>query len=155
MLRVSCIEITWLFIHMKYQYARIFILIVPINLVVIITWQLRPMHIWMLQVGMMMLICQLCLLQLLHRDDTDCLRLDLVSSRWVWVAIRIHISLVVVLILIICCPLQIMSVFSSRTPISSWTLTHMTVAVIKTCSLYNCYTFKQILIIELNKMPSF
>ena len=30
----------------------------------------------------MMLIYQLCLLQLLHRNDTDCLRLDRVSSRF-------------------------------------------------------------------------
>ena len=52
MLCVSCIEMIWLLIHMKYnRYTSHFIGLVHVNLVVISTWQLRPMHICMLQVG--------------------------------------------------------------------------------------------------------
>ena len=44
----------------------------------------------------MMLIYQLCLLQLLHRYDTDCLCLDLVllvSADQILVAIRVHMHI--------------------------------------------------------------
>ena len=79
----------------------------------------------------MMLICQLCLLQLLHKNDTDCLRLDLVSSRFCRANLSYytcpHISCSGI-DLDTLSPLQIISVFSS------WTLTHMPVDVIKTCS---------------------
>ena len=97
--------------------------------------------------------CSNCMLQLLHRIDIDCFRFEfsfvLVSSCLpIWVFIHVHISLNFV-VLIIGLPLQIIAVFSS------WTLTHMPVNVIKTCSFYNSQTCKQILFIVLNKIPSF
>ena len=97
--------------------------------------------------------CTNCMLLLLHRIDIDCFKFEfsflLVSSSLpIWVSIRVHISLDFV-VLIIFCPLQIIAVFTS------WTLTHMPVDMIKTCYFYNCQTCNQILIIVLNKIPSF
>ena len=97
--------------------------------------------------------CTNCMLQLLHRIDIDCFRFEFLfllvsSSLPIWASIRVHISLDFV-VLIICHPLQIIAVFSS------WTLTHMPVNMIKSCSFYNSQTCKQILIIVLNKIPSF
>ena len=97
--------------------------------------------------------CTNCMLQLLHRIDIDCFMFEfwflLVSSSLpIWVYTRVHISLDFV-VLIIWRRLQIIAVFSS------WTMTNMTVDMIKTCSFYNSQTCKQILIIVLNKIPSF
>ena len=118
----SCIEMTWLLIHMKCQYAHIFIWLVHINLVVIGTWQLRPMNICMLQVGRWCwyakFACYSCCIEMTLIVYVW-ISFLLVSAEQIRVAIRVHVSLVVVLILIICGPLQIISVFSS------WTLTHM------------------------------
>ena len=109
---------------MKYQYARIFIWLVHINLVVICTWQLRPMHICMLQVGRWCwyanFACYSCCIKMTLIVYVW-ISFLLVSAEQIWVAIRVHISFVVVLILIICRP-QIISVFSSWTLTSSWTL---------------------------------
>ena len=87
--------------------------------------------------------CANCMLQLLHRIDIDCFRFSFLfllvsSSLPIWVSIHVHISLDFV-VLTNCHPLQVIAVFSS------WTLTHMHVDVIKTCSFYNCQTCKQIL----------
>ena len=106
MLRVSCIEMTWLLIHMKYnRYTLHCIGLVHINLVVISTWQLRPMHICMLQVGRWCWYTNFAYY-------SCCIEMTLIVYVWIsfllvsadkiWVAIRVHISLVVVLILIIC-----------------------------------------------------
>ena len=105
MLRISCIEMTWLLIHMKYnRYTSHFIGLVHINLVVISTWQLLPMHICMLQVGRWCWYTNFAYFSCCI--DTDCLRLDLVSSRFCRANLSCytcpHIYLVVVLILIIC-----------------------------------------------------
>ena len=71
----------------------------------------------------MMLICQLCLLQLLRRNNTDCLRLDLVSSRFCWANLSCYT-----------CPHISCSGTDLDNLLSFWTLTHMPVDVIKTCS---------------------
>ena len=106
MLRVSCIEMTWLLIHIKYnRYTSHFIGLVHINLVVISTWQLCPMHICMLQVGRWCWYTNFAYY-------SCCIKMTLIVYAWIsfllvsadqiWVAIHVHISLVVALILIIC-----------------------------------------------------
>ena len=103
MLWVSCIKMTWLLIHMKYnRYTWRFIGLVHINLV-FSTWQLHPMHICMLQVGSWytnFAYCSCCIeMTLIVYVWISFL---LVSADQIWVAICVHISLVVVMILIIC-----------------------------------------------------
>ena len=91
--------------------------------------------------------CMNCILQMLHRIDIDCFRFEflfllVLSSLPIWVSMRVHISLAFV-VLIISILLQIIA------------LTQVPVDMIKTCYFYNCQTCKQILIIVLNKIPSF
>ena len=106
MLRVSRVEMTCLLIHMKYnRYTSHFIGLVHINHIVISTWQLRPMHICMLQVGRWCWYTNFA-------SHSCCIEMTLIVYVWIsfllvsadqiWVAIRVHISLVVVFILIIC-----------------------------------------------------
>ena len=105
MLWVSCIEMTWLIIHMKYnRYTSYFTGLVHINLVVISTWQLHPMHICMLHVGRWCWYTNFAYY-------SCCIQMTLIVYAWIsfllvsadqiWVAMRVHISLAVVLILII------------------------------------------------------
>ena len=96
--------------------------------------------------------CTNCMFQLLHRIDIDCFRFEysfrLVSSFWpIWVSIRVHISLAFV-VLIICLPFANYSCILVLNPDPH------------ACRgqgifFYNCYTCMQILLIVLNKMPSF
>ena len=106
MLRVSCIEMTWLLIHLKYnRYTLHFIGLVHINLVVISTWQLHPMHICMLQFGRWCwytnFVYYSCCIEMTLIVYVW-ISFLLISAEQIWVAIRVHISLAVVLILIIC-----------------------------------------------------
>ena len=160
-----CMELTWLLIHMKYsRYTAYFI-----GLVHVFSLHTRSLY-WLIDDNCIIDTlpdayfacyrlahddgkCMNCMLQLLHRIVIDCFRFEflfllVLSSLPIWVSIRVHISLDFV-VLIICCPLQIIAVFST------WTLTHMPVDMIKTCSFYNCQTCKQIIIIVLNNIPSF
>ena len=146
MLRVSCIGMTWFLTHMKYnRYTSHFIGLVHINLVVISTWQFVPYAYLHVTGWQMMLIYQLCLLQLLHRNDTDCSHLDLVSSRFC----RSNLSCYT-------CPyifcsgidklssfLHVIAVFSSCT-LKDWNLDpHICHG--QTCSFYNSQACKQIM----------
>ena len=90
---------------MKYnRYTSHFIGLVHINLIVISTWQLCPMHICMLQVGRWCWHTNFayysCCIEMTLTVYV-CISFLLVSADQIWVAIRVHISLVVVLILII------------------------------------------------------
>ena len=96
MLWVSCIEMTWSLIHIKYnRYTSRFIVLVHINLVVISTWQLRPMHICTLQVGRWSWSTNFAYY-------SCCIKMTLIVYVWIsfllvsadqiWVAIRVHIS---------------------------------------------------------------
>ena len=137
MLRVSCIEMTWLLIHMKYnRYTSHFIWLVHINLVVISAWQLLPMHICMLQVGRWCWYTNFAYY-------SCCIEMTLIVYVWIsfllvsvhqiWVAICVHISLVVVLILIIC-------LLKSEGLEPGPTYCHG-----QTCSFYNSKACKQII----------
>ena len=109
----------------------------------------------------MMLRCQLCLLQLLHRNDTDYLRLDLVSSRVCRANLSCytcpHISCEICGYLMFTYRLDLDNLPSFANYICILVLNSDPHACRcdQNMFFYNCYTFKQILIIVLNKMPSF
>ena len=102
----SCIEMIWLLILMKYnRYTSHFYWVSALNLVVISSWQLGPMHVCMLQVGRWCWYINFAYY-------SCCIERTLIVYVWIsfllvpadqiWVTIRVHISLIVVLILIIC-----------------------------------------------------